>query len=76
MFEAALSLTASNQEFKEIHRYYTSRKENLLKKIQSLMVIANKLIRMFYTMLKSGADYDPEKLKSDIRRPDNAAEAA
>lgn len=27
LFEAALSLTASNQEFKEIHRYYTSRKE-------------------------------------------------
>ena len=76
LFEAALSLTATNQEFKEIHRYYTSRKDNPLKKIQSLMVLSNKLIRVFYTMLKSGADYDPEKLKSDIRHPDNASEAA
>jgi len=76
LFEAVLSLTASNQEFKEIHRYYTSRKENPLKKMQSLMVLSNKLIRVFYTMLRSGADYDPEKLISDIRRPDNAAEAA
>ena len=69
-------MTANNQEFKEIHRYYTSRKDNPLKKIQSLMVLSNKLIRVFYTMLKSGADYDPEKLKSDIRHPDNASEAA
>ena len=36
LFEAALSLTVTNQEFKEIHRYYTSRKENPLKKMQSL----------------------------------------
>ena len=68
-------MTASNQEFKEIHRYYTSRKYNPLKKMQSLMVLSNKLIRVFYTMLRNGADYDPEKLISDIRRPENAAEA-
>lgn len=76
LFEAVLSLTASNQEFKEIHRYYTSRKENPLKKMQSLMVLANKLIRVFYTMLKSGADYDPKKLISDIRRPEEVPTAA
>lgn len=57
MFEAVLSLTATNQEFKEIHRYYTSVKENTLKKMQSLMVLSNKLIRVFYTILKSRAAY-------------------
>ena len=76
LFEAALSLTATNPEFREIHRYYTSRKENPLKKIQSLMVLSNKLIRVFYTMLRSGADYDPEKLLSDIRRPEEVPTAA
>lgn len=76
LFEAALSLTATNPEFKEIHRYYTGRKTNPLKKKQSLMVLSNKLIRVFYSILKSGADYDPEKLLSDIRRPEEQQTAA
>jgi hypothetical protein len=69
-------LTATNPEFKEIHRYYTGRKTNALKKKQSLMVLSNKLIRVFYAILKSGADYDPEKLLRDIRRPEEQPTAA
>ena len=76
LFEAALSLTATNPEFREIHRYYTSRTVNPLKKKQSLMVLSNKLIRVFYTILKKGADYDPEKLITDIRRPEELHKAA
>ena len=76
LFEAALSLTATNLEFREIHRYYTSRETNPLKKKQSLTVLSNKLIRVFYTILKHGTDYDPAKLTSDIRRPEKEFEAA
>ena len=73
LFEAALSLTATNSEFREIHRYYTSRETNPLKKKQSLTVLSNKLIRVFYTILKHGTDYDPAKLTSDIRRLEKVA---
>lgn len=73
LFEAALSLTATNSEFREIHRYYTSREKHPLKKNQSLTVLSNKLIRVFYTILKHGTDYDPAKLSSDIRRPEKVA---
>lgn len=76
LFGAVLSLTATNPEFKEIHRYYTGRKTNALKKKQSLMVLSNKLIRVFYAILKNGADYDPKKLLSDIRRPEELQQAA
>jgi transposase len=76
LFEATLSLTATNPEFREIHRYYTSRKANPLKKKQSLMVLSNKLIRVFYAILKSGTDYDPAKLLRDIRRPEQLQTAA
>ena len=76
LFEAALSLTATNTEFKELHRYYTSRERNALKKIQSLIVLSNKLIRIFYTILKTGANYDPKKLLNDIRRPEGMSKAA
>ncbi|MBR6581203.1 MAG: transposase [Ruminococcus sp.] len=61
LFEAVLSLTATNHEFKEIHRYYITRQNNPLKKKQSLIVLSNKLIRVFYAILKNGADYDPER---------------
>ncbi len=73
LFEAALSLTATNPEFREIHRYYTSRETNPLKKMQSLTALSNKLIRVFYTILKHGTDYDSAKLTSDIRRPEKVA---
>ena len=76
LFEAALSLAATNPEFREIHRYYTSRKTNPLKKMQSLTALSNKLIRVFFTILKHGVDYDPKKLLSDIRRPEEMPQAA
>ena len=76
LFEASLSLTATNSEFREIHRYYTTRKKNPLKKMQSLIVLSNKLIRVFYAILSKGADYDPEKLLRDIRRPEELLDAA
>ena len=56
-----MSLVAKNPEFRELHNYYTTRRLNPLKKMQSLMAIAAKLIRVFYTMLTKGMDYDPKK---------------
>ena len=69
LFEVAMSLAAKNDEFRELHRYYTSRKINPLKKMQSLIAISCKLIRVFYVILTKGVDYDGDKLMSDIRRP-------
>ena len=46
-----------------------STKLNPLKKMQSLMAVADKLIRVFYAMLTKGVDYDPKKMVSDIKRP-------
>ena len=61
LFEVAMSLVSKNQEFRELHNYYTTRRLNPLKKMQSLMAIAAKLIRVFYAMLTKGVDYDPKK---------------
>ena len=40
------------------------------------IVIACKLLRVIYTMLKTGKPYDPEKLLKDIRYPENEQTAA
>ena len=76
LFEVAMSLVAKNYEFAELHHYYTTRKQNPLKKMQSLMVVAEKLIRVFYVILTKGVDYDPKKMTEDIKRPQDSSQAA
>lgn len=69
LYEAAVSVVSHSPEFKSIHHYYTTREKNPLKKMQSLIAIACKLIRVFYRILQTGATYDPKKMMMDIRRP-------
>lgn len=69
LYEAVISLVGKNAEFREIHEYYRSRKENPLKKMQSVVAVACKVIRVFYAIFTKGVDYDAKKLMGDIRRP-------
>ena len=69
LFEVAMSLVAKNKEFRDLHSYYTTRSCNPLRKMQSLMAISAKLIRVFYAMLTNGVTYDASKMVSDIKRP-------
>lgn len=68
-------MIARNDEFKEIHSYYRTRAKNPLKKMQSVIAVACKLIRIFYTILTKGVDYDGQKMLSDIVRPEALAAA-
>ena len=77
LFQGAKSVVVHAEEFKELHTYYTTRTENPLKKMQSLIVIACKLLRIIYTILTKGTVYDPKKMLMDIRRPvEQQAQAA
>lgn len=69
LYEAAISLIARNEKFKEVHRYYRTRKENPLKKMQSVIAVACKVLRIFYTILTKGVTYDGAKMMQDIKRP-------
>ena len=73
LFKVILPLVGKNQEFKKLHEYYTTRKENPLKKKQSLIVLCCKLIRIIYAMLTKGISYDGERLMADIRRATEVA---
>lgn len=76
LFEVALSLVGKNDEFRELHHYYTHREVNPLKKKQSLVAIACKLLRVMYKILTTGVDYDSQKMLSDIKRPQGYLQAA
>ena len=64
-----LLFEVANRESRDQHQYYTTRMRNPLKKMQSLMAVVSKLIRVFYAMLTKEVDYDPPKMLSDIKRP-------
>ena len=73
LYEASLTLIAMNDEFKEVYQSYLKRDNNPLKKMQALMAVACKLLRVLYAMMTKGVKYDPAKLLGDIHRPEQKA---
>jgi transposase len=69
LFQAARSAVSHAEEFRLLHLYYTTRADNPLKKMQSLIVIDCKILRVIYTLLKNGGKYDPERMLRDIKHP-------
>ena len=76
LFQAARSAVAHAEEFKKLHVYYTTRQDNPLKKMQSLIVIACKILRIIFALLRTGQKYDPTRMLRDIRHPERAAAQA
>lgn len=76
LFEAAISVVGKNEEFRQIHEYYTTRDKNPLKKLQSLIAVSCKLIRVFHVILTKGVSYDASKMLGDIRHPGTQPKAA
>jgi transposase len=68
LFRAAIALAAKNPEFRSVHKYFTTRADNPLKKKQSIIAMCCKLIRVFYTVAVNGREYDSAKLLADIHR--------
>lgn len=73
LFQVMLPMIQNNAEFREVYEYFTTRQKNPLKGKQAIIAAGCKLIRVFYTILKHGVDYDPQKLRMDIIRPESAA---
>lgn len=76
LFQGALSVVSHNEAFRRIHQYYTTRAVNPLKKMQSLIVIACKLLRIIFTILKKGVHFDSDRMLRDIVYPKSAESAA
>lgn len=66
LFKVILPLVNHNPAFKALHEYFTTRKENPLKKKQSLIALCCKLIRVLFTVGKKQVAFSPEKMLRDI----------
>jgi transposase len=66
LFRVCMILVAKNSAFKALHAYYTQRSDNPLKKMQSLIALCNKLIRIFFSISKKQFEFSEEKMLKDI----------
>jgi transposase len=73
LFRAMMPLVSKNREIRAIHSYYTTRQNNPLKKMQSLILLCSKLIRVMYAILAKNVSYEPEKLLLDMRKEELVA---
>jgi hypothetical protein len=63
-----LPITATNEVFNKLHHYNISQKEKPMKKMQSLISLCCRLIRIVYSLITKGQRFDPERLLKDIHR--------
>lgn len=68
LFMAMIAILGKNQEFRELHYRNLTREKNPLNKMQSIVALCGKLIRIFYTILSKGVDYNPDKMMGDIEQ--------
>jgi len=73
LFRAMLPLVARNAEFRALHRYNTEERKNPLRKMQSIIALCGKLIRIMYTLVTKNEKYDPERMLGDIHREEHVA---
>lgn len=68
LFRAVLPLVAKNTEFSALHKYFTTRGENPLKKKQSLIALCGKLVRVLYTLGTKHKEYNANDVLGPIRK--------
>ena len=63
LFQTMIPILATNEEFRSLHQRNLTRAENPLTKMQSLIALCGKLLRVIFALLKKGTKYDPSKIK-------------
>lgn len=67
LFRIVIPLIANNEEFRMLHHRYVSREKNPLKKMQSIIALCCKLIRIIYAILTKGIEYDRNEVLRGIK---------
>jgi transposase len=68
LFKAIITMLATNQEFRMLHQRSLSREKNPLNKMESIIALCGKLIRVIFAILTKGNDYDASKMINDVNR--------
>lgn len=76
LFRAVMPLIAKNEAFKALHKHYTARSQNPLKKKQSIIALCGKLIRVLYTLGTKQIAYNANDVIGPVRQYQIAQQAA
>lgn len=67
LYKCVLMMLVRNPHFRALHQYFISRKENPLKKKQSMIALCSKLIRVLFTLGTKQISYDEDKVLGTYR---------
>ncbi len=68
LFRCVMPMVAKNEEFKALHRYFTTRNQNPLKKKQSLIALCGKLVRVLHTLGTKQIEYNANEVLGPVRQ--------
>jgi transposase len=68
LFRCVMPMVAKNEEFKALHKYFTTRSQNPLKKKQSLIALCGKLIRVLHTLGTKQKEYNANEVLGPVRQ--------
>ncbi|MGI6513072.1 MAG: IS110 family transposase [Syntrophomonadaceae bacterium] len=68
LFFSMIAMLGKNQEFRLLHQRNLRRENNPLNKMQSIIALCGKLVRVFFAILTKGVDYSPEKMLGDMNQ--------
>ena len=67
LYQSALIAVAKNPTLKALYQYFKTRPKNPLKSTQALIAVANKQIRIIFTLLKKNELYDSTLVLGEVR---------
>ena len=70
MYESARALMNWNPAFQDVFLYYRNRERRLIGSMQAKIAVACKAIRVFFVIMRTGCDFDEERFRKDILRPE------
>ena len=73
LFQTMIPILATNQEFGSLHKRNITRTQNPLTKMQSLIALCGKLLRVTFALLTKGIAYDSEKIVTEVSEIAHAA---
>ena len=73
LFRVMIPILATNGEFRAIHQRNLTREKNPLNKLQSIIALCGKLVRVLYAILTKGCVYNAEKMTRDMNPSMKAA---
>lgn len=67
LYRTMIPMLATNVEFRFLHQRNITRPQNPLTKMQSLIALCGKLVRVIFALLSKGIAYDPDKIMESTK---------